>query len=373
MYVGATNKPVGMPKPDCKPELPPDNQPTIMVDGFLSTTSTNPVQNKVITNAIKSIKKLTKVTIDDSLDKYNKAILEDISGVIIDGIKDEVNSGLIKDKFDAVNDELKSRLTSVNDDIKKLDDKYGEDISSITSDINKQNASITELSSSINSIDSKYKNDITNLSAQISELREIINSGGGGGGGNDEPPYTPITATLSASPAGGSYKKGETISPVLTWTSSEVPTSVTLTGCSISDFDLANKGGTYNVDPITSNKTYTLKVSDGKTTVTKSVSYKFVDSYYWGLSDTTDASLIDLSTLESAVEDGKNHSVRYTAEGKYLVYVTPYEVLSIKDGNNFENLGDFKETKIGNYYYYITVTPKVCTKFKYTFIYTEED
>lgn len=334
MYVGATNKPVGMPKPDCDPpQDTPENKP-IMIDGFLSTTSTNPVQNRVVTDAIKSIKKLTKVTIDDSLDKYNKKILEDIQDVIRDGITTEIESGVF-------------------------------------------NEAISDVKSGITELDNKYNLSINDILTQITELKSMIESGGGGGGGDDptqpdEPIYTPITATLTADPAGGTYKLGDTITPKLTWTASRVPKSVTLTDCVVTSEDIANKGGSYEVTPINNNKTYILKVGDGTTTTTKTVVYKFSASYYYGVSNTDDPNLIDLTTLTSGIEDGTDHSIRITSEAQYIVFVTPLEILSIKDANNFENINDFKETKVNDLYYYITRTPKTLTKYKYIFI-SQED
>lgn len=93
--------------------------------------------------------------------------------------------------------------------------------------------------------------------------------------------YVKPTCSLSASPNGGTFEVGTTISAPITftWTANKTITSQVLTECSLADENV--RTATYNTD-ITSDKTFTLTVSDSENQASSSVSYKFLNKVYYG-------------------------------------------------------------------------------------------
>jgi hypothetical protein len=97
--------------------------------------------------------------------------------------------------------------------------------------------------------------------------------------------YVKPTCSLSASPAGGTFEMGTTITAPITfnWTTNKDITTQTLTNCTLADETV--RTATYDTD-ITSDKTFTLSVSDGENSATSSVSYKFMNNVFWGSAPT---------------------------------------------------------------------------------------
>ena len=123
----------------------------------------------------------------------------------------------------------------------------------------------------------KYKNDafpdLTNVNIAIDNILAKIY-------------YVNPSCSLSASPTGGTFEMGTTITAPIefTWTVNKEIVSQTLTNCTI---ELADRTATYDMD-ITSDKTFTLSVSDGENSATSSVSYKFMNNVFWGSAPTVD-------------------------------------------------------------------------------------
>ena len=100
--------------------------------------------------------------------------------------------------------------------------------------------------------------------------------------------YVKPTCSLSASKAGGTFEMGTTItSPIVfTWTTNKAITSQTLTGCTLTDASV--RTAIYNTN-VTSDKTFTLSVSDGENSASSSVSYKFLNKVYYGSASEPDS------------------------------------------------------------------------------------
>ena len=99
--------------------------------------------------------------------------------------------------------------------------------------------------------------------------------------------YVKPTCSLSASKAGGTFEMGTTITAPITftWTTNKAITSQTLTGCTLADASV--RTATYNTN-VTSDKTFTLSVSDGENSASSSVSYKFLNNIFWGSASTAE-------------------------------------------------------------------------------------
>ena len=100
--------------------------------------------------------------------------------------------------------------------------------------------------------------------------------------------YVKPTCSLSASKSGGTFEIGTTIiAPItFTWTTNKAITSQTLTGCTLTDASV--RTAIYNTN-VTSDKTFTLSVSDGKNSASSSVSYKFLNKVYYGSASEPDS------------------------------------------------------------------------------------
>ena len=137
--------------------------------------------------------------------------------------------------------------------------------------------------------------------------------------------YVKPTCSLSASPSGGTFEMGTTISAPITftWTTNKDIKSQTLTGCTLADESV--RTATYNTN-ITSDKTFTLSVSDGENSASSSVSYKFLNNVFWGSAstvetyDSTFISALSNKKLASAVKGTYSFNI---ASGEYGFWAVP--------------------------------------------------
>lgn len=163
--------------------------------------------------------------------------------------------------------------------------------------------------------DVKYKNDdfpdLTNVNLAIDNILAKIY-------------YVNPSCSLSASPTGGTFEMGTTIiAPIeFTWTVNKEITSQTLTDCTI---ELEDRTATYDTD-ITSDKTFTLSISDGQNNASSSVSYKFLNNVFWGSTPTDDAydsvfiSALSNKKLTSSVKGTYSFNVE---TGEYGFWAVP--------------------------------------------------
>ena len=137
--------------------------------------------------------------------------------------------------------------------------------------------------------------------------------------------YVKPTCSLSASKAGGTFEMGTTISAPITftWTTNKDITSQTLTGCTLENASV--RTATYNTN-VTSDKTFTLFVSDGENSASSSVSYKFLNNIFWGsaaTAETYDSAFIRALSnkkLASAVKGTYSFNI---ASGEYGFWAVP--------------------------------------------------
>lgn len=99
--------------------------------------------------------------------------------------------------------------------------------------------------------------------------------------------YIKPTCSLSATPSDGIFEMGTTISAPITfnWSTNKNIIIQTLTDCTLEN--VSDRTAIYNND-ITSDKTFTLTVSDGENFSSSSVSYKFLNNIFWGSASTTE-------------------------------------------------------------------------------------
>ena len=172
----------------------------------------------------------------------------------------------------------------------------------------------------------------------------------------------PSVTSFTATPNGGIFEVGHVVSAPITfnWNYNKDITTQTLTDCPIADETV--RTATYGSN-ITINKTFTLNASDGENAVSKSISYKFVYPYYYGVSDTDilDESGITALTKDVSVKGAKTYS--YVTNQNYMVfaYDSSYgNIRLITDKNGFDVTGSFTKNtvSIGGKDYYVYVSNK---------------
>lgn len=103
----------------------------------------------------------------------------------------------------------------------------------------------------------------------------------------------PSITSFTSTPSGGTFEVGSKVSEVtFNWTVNKDIVTQTLTDCILADATV--RIATYS-NEISSNKTFTLNVSDGTNSATKSISFSFLNKVYYGsaaLKDTYDSAFI---------------------------------------------------------------------------------
>ena len=137
--------------------------------------------------------------------------------------------------------------------------------------------------------------------------------------------YVRPTCSLSVDKQGGIFEMGTVISAPITfnWTTNKDIKSQTLTGCTLVDASV--RSATYNTD-ISSDKIFTLTVSDDENSASSSVSYKFMNNVFWGsasIADTYDSAFINAlpnKKLTASVNGTYSFNV---AEGEFGFWAVP--------------------------------------------------
>ena len=170
----------------------------------------------------------------------------------------------------------------------------------------------------------------------------------------------PSITSFTASPTGGTFEIGTTITAPITfnWNYNKDITTQTLTDCTLADETVRTV--TYNTD-ITTNKTFTLSANDGKNNVSKSISYKFVYPYYVGVLNTNTPTESDIVGLTKKVEAKGNKTLEFTTSQSYMAFAYPSsygDISKIVDQNGFDVTASFTKSTIVinsvDYYVYIS-------------------
>ena len=137
--------------------------------------------------------------------------------------------------------------------------------------------------------------------------------------------YVKPTCSLSASPTGGTFEMGTVITApiVFNWTTNKPITSQTLTGFTLENTEV--RTATYETD-ISTDKTFTLSVSDGENSASSSVSYKFMNNVFWGsaaAADTYDSAFVDTLSNKKLTNSVKGTYSFNVADGEYGFWAVP--------------------------------------------------
>lgn len=135
----------------------------------------------------------------------------------------------------------------------------------------------------------------------------------------------PQISSFASTPSTLTYENGYTITGGVTfaWAYNKDMESQTLTDCTLADETV--RTATYAND-ISANKTFTLNASDGEKSVSKSISFQFMNKVYWGVSEDqdsySDAWILGLANSKLASNAKGNYN--FTAgSGQYCYWAIP--------------------------------------------------
>lgn len=98
-----------------------------------------------------------------------------------------------------------------------------------------------------------------------------------------------------------------------TWSLNKTPTAQTINGNNVT-------GNSKQYTGVTSNTTYTLNVTDGKTSASKSASVSFANQIYYGVASNLD----NVTSLTKIVSNSKERTITVNAGvGQYIIYAIP--------------------------------------------------
>lgn len=183
------------------------------------------------------------------------------------------------------------------------------------------------------------------------------------------PKVFPLSVTVSG---GGLYKLGTSQNPTITWTTKESTDVITPKTVSINDEPIDPSITSKSYSNISSNITYTVKVSNDYETVSGSTSLRFVNPNYFGIvDDSSEVTSEIILTFPELIRGSKSYTGTTTLNNQRTVYAYPKQfgaLTSIKDANNFDYINSYtrSELEINNetYYVYVLTSPTSITTFK---------
>lgn len=134
----------------------------------------------------------------------------------------------------------------------------------------------------------------------------------------------PAITSFTSTPTDGMYEIGTTITAPITfnWSLNKAVTTQTLTDCTLSSVSV--RTATYNSN-ISSNKTFTLSVSDGQNTASSNKTFTFTNKIYYGSSATgtyNDAFVLGLANKPLKTSKAGTYTVN-VADGQYFFIAMP--------------------------------------------------
>ena len=301
-----------------------------------------------------------------SLDELVKEFNDKINGVnenLTNQLNTEVSERKEADAQLQVNiDNETQRATQaevqLQENIDALENKHDQDIETINQAIEteqqiREEADV-QLQNSLDDLEEKHDAEVETINNSLTRMY---------------PKVFPLSVTVSG---GGIYKLGTTQNPTITWVTKEANDVITPKTVSINDEDLDPSVTSKAYSNISSNTTYTVKVSNGYENVSGSTSLRFVNPNYFGVTDA--ASEVTAETILAFAElirGSKSYTGTTSLNNQRTVYAYPKQfgaLTSIKDSNNFDYINSYtrSELEINNetYYVYVLTSPTSITTFK---------
>lgn len=136
---------------------------------------------------------------------------------------------------------------------------------------------------------------------------------------------------------GGTFEKGESITPYIYWTIKWKDEMVTPTTATVNDSTTGVSSGKdeyTSPTPITTDKTYRVKCSYNNQTIEKAASFVFSLKKYWGAFSSTELTNADVMAMTSSWASRTMNEVNFDCTGgKYIYYIIPSNIYG--DGVDF--------------------------------------
>lgn len=322
------------------------------VDKILKVGSQKAIANNAVAIAISNIKSVigdladSMLTIENISEKVKQLVVENISKLSpyddteikaeIELLKEDVNS--LNTSVETINSVIGNLSGSDNSEIKQNIKQLSDDMEVISASVERLNETVEKLT---NYDDTEIKENIEQLSGDVGKLKtavENLEKGGTGGGGSyddteikteianiwDTINYVePKVNSFNMNPSTTQYEIGSTVNSVsFSWALNKDVVEQTLTGCSIAATD---RSATY-ATPFSSNKTFTLRVTDSKgklASASKTIS--FLNKKYYGVG----AAGVEITSefirgLTGSFASNRNGNFNVNAgEGMHIYFAVP--------------------------------------------------
>ena len=248
--------------------------------------------------------------------------------------------------------------TQLQENINTLESKHDQEIKTINQTIESEQQAREEadaqLQNNLDDLEEKHDTEVETINNSLTRMY---------------PKVFPLSVTVSG---GGVYKLGTTQNPTISWVTKEATDVITPKTVSINDEDLDPSVTSKAYSNISTNTTYTVKVSNGYETVSGSTSVRFVNPNYFGVidatSEVTDEIILAFAEL---IRGSKSYTGTTSLNNQRTVYAYPksFGVLtSIKDANNFDYINSYTRSELEineeTYYVYVLTSPTSITTFK---------
>ena len=253
---------------------------------------------------------------------------------------------------------LEELVKEFDDKLVALETKHDQDISTINQAIETEQTAREEadvqLQNNLDNLEEKHDTEVETINNSLTRMY---------------PKVFPLSVTVSG---GGLYKLGTTQNPTISWVTKEATDVITPKTVSINDEDLDPSVTSKSYSNISSNTTYTVKVSNDYETVSGSTSVRFVNPNYFGVIDATSEVTEDIILgYAELIRGSKSYTGTTSLNNQRTVYAYPKSfgaLTSIKDANNFDYINSYtrSELEINNetYYVYVLTDPTSITTFK---------
>lgn len=218
-----------------------------------------------------------------------------------------------------------------------------------------QYTSLTEtIPNKITEVEEAHAEDVATINASLTRMY---------------PKVFPLSVAVSG---GGTFKLGTTQRITVKWTTKEANDVITPKTVSLNDESLETSTTSKVFESVSSNTTYTVKVSNNYETASGSTSVRFVNPNYFGVIDATSEVTEDVILgYTELIRGSKSYTGTTSLNNQRTVYAYPKQfgaLTSIKDANNFDYINSYtrSELEINNetYYVYVLTDPTSITTFK---------
>lgn len=257
---------------------------------------------------------------------------------------------------------LEDLATEFIDKIDDLKKQHGSDIQELQDNLDAEINRATE-------VEQTLQNDLTDLEAKHDAYEEQTDASLT----RMYPKVFPLAVSVSG---GGTFKLGTTQNITVRWNTTEAGDTITPTTVSLNNETLDPSVTSKVFNDVSTNTTYTVKVSNPYEEVSGSTTARFVNPNYFGIVSATGEVTSDIILgFSELIRGSKSYTGITSLNNQRTVYAYPKQfgaLTSIKDANNFDYINSYtrSELEINNetYYVYVLTSPTSITTFKQIYV-----